>query len=83
MSQLATHLQTLLAGIVADPTSTLAALPLLAEAEQQQLLAPSNGTPGKLSGEDEKRLLDQIDQLSDEQVETLLDEMLAEERGNQ
>ncbi|MGB8507775.1 MAG: amino acid adenylation domain-containing protein, partial [Pyrinomonadaceae bacterium] len=42
---MAGHFQTLLRGIVADPDQSLAALPLLTEAEQQQVLREWNSTP--------------------------------------
>ncbi len=44
LTRLLGHLQTLLAGIVADPDQRLSALPLLTEAERQQLLVTWNHT---------------------------------------
>lgn len=44
LDRMAEHFQTLLAGIVANPQQPVAQLPLLAAAEQQQLLAEWNDT---------------------------------------
>jgi amino acid adenylation domain-containing protein len=44
------HLRTLLTGLVADPRRALAELPLLPEAEQQQLLAMQSGPRVSLDG---------------------------------
>ncbi len=44
MARMAGHLQTLLQGIVDDPEQRLSQLPLLAEAERQQLLVEWNST---------------------------------------
>ena len=44
MARMAGHLRTLLEGIVADPTQTVAALPLLTEKERYQLLIEWNAT---------------------------------------
>jgi amino acid adenylation domain-containing protein len=48
------HYETLLRGIVADPTAEVAALPLLADADRRTILAEFNATAAALP--DEKRL---------------------------
>jgi amino acid adenylation domain-containing protein len=45
------HFQTLVAGIVADPDCRLADLPLLAEAERQQLLTQAHGSASQRAAE--------------------------------
>ena len=47
MARLAGHWQTLLEGIVADPAQRLSALPLLTDAERQQLLVRVECHPGR------------------------------------
>jgi amino acid adenylation domain-containing protein len=51
ITRMADHFETLLAGIVADPDRPLSELPLLTEAERQQLLVAWNDTRSDYTGE--------------------------------
>jgi amino acid adenylation domain-containing protein len=72
------HFLTLLEGIVANPNQQLLELSLLTEAERQQLLVTSNSLPtDSYSGQ----LFAQMDQLSDEEVNALLNKLNEGEDG--
>ncbi|QSJ15492.1 SDR family NAD(P)-dependent oxidoreductase [Nostoc sp. UHCC 0702] len=74
ITRLSAHFQALLADIIANPEQQLEDYSLLTVAEQQQLI----GTPENTTSDDEAQLLAQLDELSDEEVNALLNRMLAE-----
>lgn len=80
MIRMVGHFQTLLEGIVANPAQQLSALPLLTAAERQQLLVMSNGSLLDFDRGNEEPVWTQLDELSDEEVNVLLNEMLSEGR---
>ncbi len=63
IARMATHLQALLEGVVADPYQRLAELPLLSESERQQLLVAWNGA--------------QVDQPHDATIQALFEAQVA------
>jgi len=76
--QMAEHFQTLLESIVANSKQRLSELPLLTEAERQQLLVSSNGVQTDTDCGSKEQMLAKLDGLSDEEVNALLNQMLAE-----
>jgi non-ribosomal peptide synthetase component F len=70
------HLQTLVEGIVVDPDKPVGSLPMLTEEESRQLLG---GWSGQTSGDSSQQLLADLDQLSEEELDALLDQF---EPGN-
>jgi amino acid adenylation domain-containing protein len=65
------HFQTLLEGIVADPDKPVGSLPMLTEEESRQLLG---GWSGQVSSHPSQQLLADLDQLSEEELDALLDQ---------
>ena len=78
IARMAGHFQTLLTNLVANPQQQLSELPLLTEAERQQLLVESNRVQADTGGGNEEQMLAKLDGLSDEEVNALLNQMLAE-----
>ena len=72
------HFQTLLEGIVANCEQQISELPLLKEAERQQLLVSSNDVQADTVPGNEEQILAQLDGLSDDEVNALLNQMLVE-----
>jgi amino acid adenylation domain-containing protein len=78
IARMAGHFQTLLEGIAANSEQRLSELPLLTEAERQQLLVSSNGVETDSDPGNEEQMLAQLDGLSDEEVNALLNQMLGD-----
>jgi non-ribosomal peptide synthetase component F len=78
ITRMAGHFQTLLEGIAANSEQRLSELPLLTEAERQQLLVSSNGVQTDSDRGNEEQMLAQLDGLSDEEVNALLNQMLGD-----
>ena len=70
------HLQTLVEGIVADPDKPIGSLPMLTEEESRQLLG---GWSGQGDVNSSQQTLADLDQLSEEELDALLDQF---EPGN-
>jgi amino acid adenylation domain-containing protein len=78
IARMAGHFQTLLESIAANSEQRLSELPLLMEAERQQLLVSSNGVQTDSDPGNEEQMLAQLDGLSDEEVNALLNQMLGD-----
>jgi non-ribosomal peptide synthetase component F len=78
IARMAGHFQMLLEGIAANSEQRLSELPLLTEAERQQLLVSSNGVETDRDPGNEEQMLAQLDGLSDEEVNALLNQMLGD-----
>ena len=81
IARMTAHFQTLIEGILANPDQHILDLPLLTAAEQQQLLLSSNRVQTDTDRGNEEQILAQLDELSDEEVNALLNQMLVEEQS--
>lgn len=75
IEQMAHHYAMLLSGMMGDVKQQISALPMLTESEMQQLAQPTVMAPAL---EDSSQLLDHIDDLSDENVDAMLAQLLSD-----
>ncbi len=77
VKRMAGHFQTLLEGIATNPEQRLWELPLLTEAERQQLLVSENKVKSDTTCVNEEQILTKLDGLSDEEINALLNQMFS------
>ena len=81
IARMSRHFKNLLQGILTNPDQPIEDLPLLTTTEQQQLLSLSNNVQTDKTQGNEEQILAQLDELSDQEVNALLDQMLAKNRS--